>query len=473
MVSPLLNDLFAIWKAGVVGVAPDRLIQGAVQYDSNGNSLWIHDEEFSMQNVGRIVVVGAGKASGAMAAALERQILPFFDRKRLLGWVNVPEDCISENATQVIHLHAARPAGINEPTFEGVYGTQKIWELLRCLQPNDLCFCLISGGGSALLPAPIPEITLEEKRDLTRFLSLSGANIEELNTVRKHLSLIKGGGIRRLCAGKHLITFILSDVLGDPLDLIASGPTVADTTTAQDALNVLRKYGINENSDKSRFAPIYKILLRKTKQRQPVFARNGDEFHRNIVLGNNAVAVDAAGVEAEKRGFSHAMLSAEKSEGAAENVGIHLLEQAGQMLQNGPLGPNCLISGGEPTVRLPQNEQPGKGGRNQHLILAALLELLKYRARLPNAGQEQPLKFAMLSAGTDGEDGPTDAAGAYFDDAVFQNILHLMQSEGLNPQDYLQRCDSYHFFERVGGLFKTGPTGTNVCDLRIVALTDR
>ena len=444
-----MKDIFAIWQAGVDGVAPDRLVWENVDYDSTTATLLMQDDEIPVRNIGRIVVIGAGKASGKMSFALEQRLLPIFGRKRLTGWVNVPDDCTLQ--TESIFLHRARPAGINEPTQRGADGTAKMLELLKELRPNDLCFCLLSGGGSALLPAPVSEITLQKKCELTRFLSTSGATINELNTVRKQLSTIKGGGIRRLCSGKMLYTLILSDVLGDPLDIIASGPTVENTSGPQDALNVLEKFGYSE------FADIYDYLLRKSKREIRQEAVD-DSRHKNLVIGNNAVAVDAAGVESVRRGYSYAMISARESEGLAEEVGRNLLEMAKAMVGKSP---DCLISGGEPTVRLPESGIRGKGGRNQQLMLAVLVELLKNRDKM------EPLLFEMLSGGTDGEDGPTNAAGAFLNETVLRNA---MEHPELDPLDFLHRCDAYHYFEQIGGLLKTGPTGTNVCDLRVVVV---
>ncbi|MCL2305823.1 MAG: DUF4147 domain-containing protein [Planctomycetaceae bacterium] len=446
------QDLFAIWQAGVDGVAPDRLVRETVVYDKSANVLCVQDDTIPLENVRNVVVIGAGKASARMSIALEQILLPIFGRGRLTGWVNVPDDCTEP--TEAIHLHGARPPGLNEPTQNGVAGTRKMLQRLHDLQPNDLCFCLLSGGGSALLPAPSAEITLAEKCELTRFLSISGATINELNTVRKQLSEIKGGGIRRLCSGKMLFTLILSDVLGDPLDIIASGPTVENTTGPKDALDVLARWNWAKYPQ---FANIGKYLCKKANQDNPRKLID-DSRHHNIIIGNNAIAVDAAGMEAERRGYSHVMVSATQSEGAAEEVGLHLLNVAKSMGQGGP---NCFISGGEPTVRLPDTGKHGKGGRNQQLVLAVLVALLRSRECC------EKLRFEILSGGTDGEDGPTDAAGAFLNDIVWQNAL---RRSDLDPLDFLERCDAYHYFEQIGGLLKTGPTGTNVCDLRVVVV---
>jgi glycerate-2-kinase len=332
----------------------------------------------------------------------------------------------------------------------GVGGSEMILEMVNWLGPDDLCLCLISGGGSALLPAPVAGITLADKQSLTRHLSAAGANIAELNTVRKQLSRIKGGGLAWNCRAGRLIALIISDVPGDPLDVIASGPTVPDQSTPADALAILERYG-------GAAAAVIEYLQSRC---QPLISHHPLASITNLVIGNNALAVDAAGQEAVRRGYSPAMTAATTLEGPAEEIGIHLAQMARQMASQA--GPNCLITGGEPTVRLAPPAIRGKGGRNQQLVLAALAELCNPKSKIQNP------KFCLLSAGTDGEDGPTDAAGAIIDGDL---IARLVQSN-LDPGDYLRRNDAYHFFEQLGGLFKTGPTHTNVCDVRVV-LVDR
>ena len=221
------------------------------------------------------------------------------------------------------------------------------------------------------MPAPVEGVSLADKTSLTKHLSAAGANIQELNTVRKHLSRIKGGGLARACQAGRLITLIISDVIGDPLDVIASGPTVEDSSSPQQALAIL------ERLDPARIvaASIYRHLENAAAQsnlsgKQPIRCEV-----TNLVIGNNALAVDAAGIEAERRGYSHAMQAATKLEGPTEEVGVHLAEMALSMKST--TGPDCLITGGEPTVRLAPPEIRGKGGRNQQLVLAALERLLK------------------------------------------------------------------------------------------------
>lgn len=413
------------------------------------------DESLDLSTVKRIVVVGAGKASAGMAAGLEAVLgADLMRRKQLTGWVNVPAP--SARPLAHIHLHPARPGGLNEPTAEAVEGTRQIMQLVSSLASDDLCIVLLSGGGSALLPAPKEGISLADKQAVTRFLSAAGANIAELNTVRKQLSRIKGGGLARICTAGRMLVLIISDVIGDPLDLIASGPTVADSSTPDDALAILEKY-----QAATRIPDAIWACLRTAPAAHGTQPSSHECRVQNIVIGNIAVAVDAAGLEAERRGYSHAMHVAQELEGDAEDVGRHLAEMALRMRDQ--RGPDCLITGGEPTVQLADPAVRGRGGRNQQLVLAALKQLLaqgEQTSRGPLAG------IALLSGGTDGEDGPTDAAGAYID----ATIIAAMHRAQLTPAEFLRRNDAYHFFAPLDALLKTGPTQTNVCDLRVIVV---
>lgn len=457
----LRADALAIWRAGLDAVRSDRLVREHVCVE--GNDLVIGDDRIPLNQIGRIVVVGAGKAGAGMATGLEAALgASVLETKRVTGWVNVPADCV--RPLQKIHLHAARPAGLNEPTVAGVHGAEEILRLVTSLGENDLAICLISGGGSALLPAPIEGITLEDKQQITRHLSAAGANIQELNTVRKRLSRIKGGGLARACRAGRLITLIISDVLGDPIDMIASGPTVEDTTSSQRAWEVLNKFHAREAGIAPR---VFEILERQVKMATAPVRQSLPRLS-HYVIGNLAVAVDAAGVEAERRGYSHAMICATRHEGEAEDVGRQLAAMALQMRSED--GPDCLITGGEPTVRLAPASERGLGGRNQQLVLAAL-DYLASQGSQVSGGQlgpsTNPLEgLALLSGGTDGEDGPTDAAGAFIDSAIWRQV----QQQQLDIADHLRRNDAYTFFRAVGGLIQTGPTHTNVCDLRVVVV---
>lgn len=433
-----------IWRAGVEAVRPERLFSDQVQLD--GNLLLVGDHEVDLAEFDRILVVGAGKAGLGMARGLEAALgEAVISQKRLSGLIAVPEDCLG--TTQAIRVVSGRPAGVNEPRPEGAAAADEMLRLVGALSSRDLCLCLISGGGSALLPAPIDGVSLAEKIAVTKLLSASGATINQLNTVRSAISRIKAGGLARACGAAALVTLILSDVLGDPLDIIASGPTVPSSAGPADALHVLNELRI---ATEPAAIPIVDRLERlKSAKSVPTAPRCSV---RNVVLGNNAAAVDAAGIEAEKLGYNHAMSCATTSEGSAEEVGRQLAAMAIRMRDQ--QGPNCLITGGEPTVTLADPAIRGRGGRNQQLVLAAMQQLGDCRG------------LALLSGGTDGEDGPTDAAGAVVDRAVVLEARRM----GLDLNDALRRNDAYPFFQATGGLLRTGPTGTNVCDLRVVTV---
>jgi len=463
-IAQLRADAQKIWWSGVAAVQPDRLIprwlrvespwlccgqkscEGFISANTTTDGL-----RLPLAEIGRIAVVGGGKAAGAMALAVERILAPHLRKKnRLFGWVNVPADVATafQGAWRHIHLHPARPVAMNEPTPEGVAGTKEIIRIVGSLGPADLCLCLLSGGGSALLPAPAEGLTLNDKLAVTQFLSAAGANIEELNTVRKHLSLLKGGGLRQACRAGRLVALIISDVLGDRLDLIASGPTAADPSTPQDALDVLARFRAQGKIPQQ----VFDFLHAAAKRPKKPVPENLEVW--NFIIANNATAVQAAAAEAQRLGYRVTTESAAYSESAAEEVGWRLADKALKMAAAG--GRRCHISGGEPIVRLVEPEHRGLGGRNQQLVLAALERLAEH----PPATQA----VVLLSAGTDGEDGPTDAAGAFCDAQVIADA----RNRRLIPADYLARNNAYHFFEPLGALLRTGQTHTNVCDLRVV-----
>jgi hydroxypyruvate reductase len=440
----------AIWQAGVEAVQPARLIANAMQL--RGDVLTVVNREFRISDLGRIAVVGAGKAGAGMAAAVEDILGPEIVDRKVIGWMNVPSDCV--RPTRKIRLYGARPAGVNEPAADGVFGSQKILEMVSNLSADDLCLVLISGGGSALLPAPAAGLTLADKQAVTRFLMQSGAAIGELNTVRKQLSRIKGGKLAQACRAGHMLTLIISDVVADPLDVIASGPTVLDTSTASMALAVLRKFAARPPEVPQ---PVFDVLERAavaTGHPQSVHAVDEHNAVENHVIGNNAVALAAAAAKAAELGFGVQSLGS-SNQGEASAVGRDLAERCLAQRRERPAGsgPLCLLSGGEPVVHLAKTDRPRKGGRNQQLVLAALDRLWDHG--LPG--------IAILSGGTDGEDGPTDAAGACADEGVMAQAQALR----LDPQTFLAINDAYHFFEQAGGLIKTGPTHTNVMDLRV------
>lgn len=397
----------------------------------------------------RILVFGAGKAGSSMSAAVEAVLDQHVHKVE--GWVNVPSG--SEMPLRKIHLHAARPAATNQPTAAGVTGAMEILRLAQSAGPEDVGLCLLSGGGSALLPAPATGVALEDKQQITRLLHACGATINEMNTVRKHLSSIKGGRLAQAFAGKQLFTLIISDVIGDPLDVIASGPTAADNSTFQEAWSVLEKYQLLSQTPPSVAEHLRRGVGGHIAETPKTLAGN---VH-NLIIGNNVKALAAAEAQAKSLGYPLLNLGS-YLEGETRHVAVAL---AGLMRsirrESIPIAaPVCILSGGETTVTLAQDH--GKGGRNQEFVLAALDKL----------GPDGMRGVTILSGGTDGEDGPTDAAGACTDQMTWHKAAQL----GLNPAAFLARNDAYHFFQKTGDLLLTGLTQTNVMDVRVV-LVDR
>jgi glycerate 2-kinase len=436
--SPLRNHALAIWQAAVDAARPDDLVRNALA-DPN---LPLRD---ALAHADRILVVGAGKAGAAMTVAVEDALAGLL--YRVHGSVNVP--ATSAPLTHRVTLHPARPAGTNQPTAEGVAGTRRILELAAGANPDDVALCLLSGGGSALLPAPADQITLEEKQLVTRLLHGSGATINEMNCVRKHLSNVKGGRLAQAFTGRELFSLIISDVIGDPLDVIASGPTAADPTTFADALAVLDRYHLIDRVPER----VRHHLEEGAAGRVPETLKALPPNVHNFVLGNNARSLAAAAAHAEQLGYRVLNLGS-RIEGETRPVATALAGIVRSIRDDGvPLAPPvCVLSGGETTITLP--EEHGLGGRNQEFVLAAALHL----------GAEGLRDVVVLSGGTDGEDGPTDAAGALADEGT----LRRAGENGLDGADFLTRHDAYHFFEATGDLLRTGLTGTNVMDVRVL-----
>ncbi len=430
----------AIWQAAVAAVDPFELV---------GKALTNPPAELrqALEGDGRILIVGGGKAGAAMAAGVEAALPNQLERVR--GIVNVPAESV--RPLKAIRLHAARSAGTNQPTSDGVAGVQDILALVRSAGPNDVCLCLLSGGGSALLPAPADGITLADKQQVTLLLHGCGAAIDDMNCVRKHLSAIKGGRLAQAFAGRQLVSLILSDVIGDPLDVIASGPTAADPTTFADALAVLGRYNL-----RAKVAPaVVAHLERGRAGALPETLKSLSTSVHNLVLGNNAKALAAARSAAEMLGYRvlnlGSFIEGETRQVATVLAGIvRSLRADAQPLAS----PVCLLCGGETTVTL--GTEPGRGGRNQEFVLAMALKL----------GTTGMRSVVILSGGTDGEDGPTDAAGAIAD----AGTLTRATANGLSPSDHLDRHDAYPFFEATGDLLKTGLTGTNVMDVRVILI---
>jgi hydroxypyruvate reductase len=335
------------------------------------------------------------------------------------------------------------------PDERGVAGALQMLSLLESnAQPDVLALCLISGGGSALLPCPANGITLLDKQQTTRLLLKCGASIFELNTVRKHLSKIKGGQLARAASPARIVSLILSDVVGDPLDIIASGLTAPDSSTFSDAIQILKKYEIWEKTPDS----VRELLGRGIMGEQKETPKADDDCFRtvsNVLIGNNRKALEAASRRADSLGFHPLILSASLT-GEAREIGAVFASVAKEIECSGnPIGPPaCLLAGGETTVTV---RGRGKGGRNQEAALAAAITI---------AGAKN---IVVAAVGTDGADGPTDAAGAIVDTTSSERAVKA----GLDPAEYLKHNDSYNLHQTTGDLFITGPTGTNVMDILI------
>ncbi|MBD3307358.1 DUF4147 domain-containing protein [candidate division KSB3 bacterium] len=427
-----------IFQAGLQAVDPIDAVKRYVTCDNN--ILHVEHAQYDLTAYEHVYIIGGGKAGASMAQAME----DILGTRITKGIVNVKYDHLLP--TQIVRLHEA---GHPVPDEAGVQGTQQIVDLLGASTDHDLVICLISGGGSALLPAPVKGLALQHMQDVTKLLLECGATINEINTIRKHISAIKGGQMARLASPSTLVTLILSDVIGDPLDTIASGPTVTDNQTFEDCLDILDKYGITE-----KIPPLILERLQQgvrgeipdtPKAGDPVFANT-----QNLIVASNALAADAARRKAEALGYT-TMLVSTFVEGETREVAKVHAAMVKEILHSGnPMpAPACLISGGETTVTI---QGDGLGGRNQEFVLAAAIEI---------AGLD---KVVVFSAGTDGTDGPTDAAGAIADGFTVQRA----NDQDLAPMAFLKANDSYHFFECLDDLVKTGPTNTNVMDLRIM-----
>ena len=434
----------AVWDSAVAAVRPQLLVRAALT-----------DRELplgaALYRARRILVVGAGKAAAAMSAGVEETLADSLDRVE--GIVNIPAPSPSATSSLPqparIRLHVARPAGTNQPTSEGVAGARQILDLVSHAGPDDVCLCLISGGGSALLPAPAEGLTLEDKQAVTLLLHACGATINEMNCVRKHLSAVKGGRLAQAFTGRALFSLIISDVIGDPLDVIASGPTAADPTTFADALAVLHKYHLEARAP----AAVRRHLERGAAGELPETLKALPANVHNCIIGNNARALAAAQARARELGYPvlnlGSFLEGETRHVAVALAGIVRSIRADRL----PLAPPCcLLAGGETTVTLAKDH--GQGGRNQEFVLAAAAKL----------GEEGLADTVILSGGTDGEDGPTDAAGAVAD----ARTLRRAAERGLSPPAFLERNDAYHFFAATGDLLRTGLTQTNVMDVRVI-----
>ena len=407
-----------------------------------GNCLSIGTKSYDLNEFENIYLAAIGKAGAPMARATADLLA-----ERLTQGIVLVKDGYQADLPGLEVFTAGHPV----PDARGVLAAGRIMDLLGNAGESDLVLCLISGGGSALLTSPAPGLTLEDLQRLTALLMRCGADINEINTLRKHLEQAKGGNLRRLAHPAQLVTLVLSDVIGDPLDVIASGPTYPDPTTYQDAYAVLERYNLLEETP----VEVRERLESGLAGALPETPKPGDLLFAGAqyeVVGNNLQAAQAAQEQARRKGLNTLLLTT-SMQGEARYAGRFLAAIARQVALSGQpvTRPACLIAGGETTVTL---QGDGLGGRNQEVALGAVSDL---------AGLEKAL---LVTLATDGGDGPTDAAGA----VASGETLQQAQALGLDPQGFLRRNDAYRFFERLGGLIKTGPTLTNVNDLAFLFL---
>jgi glycerate 2-kinase len=445
-----MNDrnLIDIFNAAVAAVDPYHAVIRAITVEHN--CLHAAGAGYELYAFNRVLVVGAGKATARMALALEDAL-----GNRITAGLIVVKEGHTAPLKIIKQVEASHPV----PNEAGVEGTKRIIDLVRDADEKTLILCLLSGGASALFVAPMYGLTLQDKQEVTSALLKAGASIGELNAVRKHLSAVKGGRFAKAACPAQIVTMVLSDVIGDRLDVIASGPTSRDSSTFNDALAVIEKYRLKDKIP----VRVLSFLQRGIEGLEPETVKSGDAcLHktRNVIIGGISQALAAAKEKARQLGFAPEIIT-EELQGEARDAALFLAQtaiRATDALRPGEL--RCLLAGGETTVTV---KGKGKGGRNQELALAFALEI---------GGLEG---VSLLSAGTDGTDGPTDAAGAIVDGATAPRARSL----GIDPVRYLDYNDSYSFFKQFDALSGdgshviTGPTGTNVMDLQIMLLDKR
>jgi glycerate-2-kinase len=435
------NDLMEMINSAIKSVNAEVLVKNVVR--RNGNNLEILGEAINLLQYERLFVVGGGKAAAAMALAIE----------------DILSDRITNGLVNVKYGHSEKLAiiRVNEashplPDEKGMDGAKHILELVSQAGGNDLVIVLLSGGGSALLPMPQKGITLDDKKRTTEHLLMCGAKIDEINIIRKHISKIKGGRLAEAAYPAKVLTLIISDVVGDKIDAIASGPTAPDNSTFFDCMEIIRKYDLSSKLPKS----VAKYIINGTKGIECETVKGNSPIFKNvknIVIGRNKTALNSAAKKAEELGYDVNVITAELQnnvEEAAKNYAELIksyLKKADKENRK-----YCFIAGGETTLDV---KGKGKGGRNTHLAL----KVLNY---LPNMKG-----YAFCAIGTDGTDGYTEAAGAFITADTYNKSIDM----NLNIEEYLMNYDSYNFFKKTNNLIITGPTKTNVMDLHIVLIS--
>ncbi|MHB8069155.1 MAG: glycerate kinase type-2 family protein [Desulfobaccales bacterium] len=431
--------LTTIFRAGLRAVDPAAAVRRHVALV--GSRLRVGERFYPLEHFQRIIVTGAGKGTAPMAQALEE----ILGDRLTTGWI-----IVKYGHGLPLKKIRVMEAGHPVPDAAGLDATRFILDRLREGTAADLVLCAFSGGGSALTPAPLPRLDFSEKQQTTQLLLASGASIDEVNALRKHISAVKGGRLAEIAAPATVVSLLLSDVIGDRLDIIASGPTAPDPSTYQEVLGIIARYGLGE-----RIPPrVREIIVQGAQGLIPETPKPGNPVFRhvhNLIIGSNSLALAWAKEVAERLGYETRVISTTLS-GEAAAVARGLALRAREIKET--LAPGrkvCLLSGGETTVTV---KGAGRGGRNTELALAFAVEI---------GGTE---KISLLAAGTDGTDGPTDAAGALADGRTVARALSL----GLDPGHSLADNDSYTFFEKLDDLVITGPTGTNVMDLQLILI---
>ncbi len=429
-----------IFAAGVKSADPFEAVKRHVRV--TGEVLRVDGRNYDLATIDNIFVIGCGKAAAPMALALQKIV-----GARIASGVVVVKYGHGLSLEKIKVVEAGHPI----PDQAGFAGARQVIEIVSRAGAADLILLVISGGGSALLPMPADGITLEDKQQATQALLASGATIQEINALRKHLSALQGGRLAELAFPANTVSLILSDVVGDRLDAIASGPTVGDATTFEECVEIVRRYGLQGKIPPRALdllaRGVHGEIAETAKPSAPVFQK----VH-NVIVGSNRMAIAAAQQQAAALGYHTEILSS-AIEGESRAVASAHCARIKTILEREPSArqPLCLISGGETTVTL---RGDGLGGRNQEFALAAAIEI----ADLNNV--------VVLSAGTDGTDGPTDAAGAIVDGATVERG----RERGMNALEFLARNDSYHFLRATGDLLITGPTLTNVMDLQVILI---
>jgi len=439
-------DLFEcakqIYSAALSAVSPEKLVRETVSVKKR--QLFITGKKFDLSKFRDIYTVAFGKSAPQMAET----VLEIFGG-RVKGGVFLSQECKKKSLTPLVCMKASHPF----PDSNSIRAAKEIMSIAEKVKRDDLLIALISGGGSSHICLPPHEVSLGEKRNTVKSLLLAGADIRELNAVRKHISLIKGGRLAKAAFPASVISILISDVTGNDLETIASGPTYWDSSTYETARDILNKYGLWDTSPES----VRKIVKRGVLGHEDESVKKGDPVLRrvhNIIIGDNTTALRAAAEKASLMGFEVLILSSSEQGEARERAKDYVVSLLGLREQARRLSrPVCLLSGGEFTVTV---RGRGKGGRNQEFVLAFLKEAVRLGIKEGD--------WIILSLGTDGIDGPTDAAGAW----ATNDTLNRANELCMEPDSFLAKNDSYHFFKKTGGLLMTGPTGTNVMDIRIL-----